>query len=231
MFANQNQNQNLNMQPQQLNTQQQIQQLQNVVQQLSNDLTQATRELERLRQTTNNPLEYVSNGLERMGKFDVKPGDENIRDKKRAFLDYRNTIRRIHGLTTSNYVVCRICKEVNAHYTNYCPKQLCDICLEYGHNRRNCKLKFTCQVCDSTNHPTSSCKEEQANAIRAKQNRICMLCGAKGHIAKDCGTKGSGITKRYFTPRRNIFRGRRGNFRSRGKRGGFRGFSRGRNRK
>lgn len=206
-----------------------LQQIQNVIDRLNQDLLAAKREIEVLKQRRNeNIQQQVANGLEYIGKFEVKAQDINKDDRKRQFLSYRNTIRRIHGLNTSNYVVCKICKEINSHYTNYCPKQLCSICLENGHNTRNCKLRFTCQICDSANHPTSSCTDINANEIRAKQFRTCLLCGAKGHIAKDCGTKGSGITRGYSYRRnynfrgRTIFRGYRGNMR--GRRGFGRGF-------
>jgi len=198
------------------------------VQQITQALENLNKQVQDLTQQINSN-QVIENGLEQISKFQVKPGEDNIPNKQKQFLNYRNTIRRLHGLNTSNYVVCKICKQVNVHYTNYCPKLLCGICLENGHSTRNCKLRFTCQICNSSSHPTMSCKENNANEIRAMANRVCFLCKAKGHIAKDCGQKGSGLIRNrsqvnYGYGNRGAYRGNRFRRGLRGTRGGSRGF-------
>lgn len=78
------------------------------------------------------------------------------------------------------------------HYTQNCPRLLCKYCLENGHTAKNCIHKYMCQICGQPGHPTSACKSENATEIRVTKNKVCILCNCKGHIAKDCGKKGSG---------------------------------------
>lgn len=192
--------------------------IQNLTQNL-NDLTNKVNQINLNFQQ--NVQAQIQNGLDTIAQQDIigNERDDEARNKRKDFLRFRNIQRRISGLGTLNYVVCKICKQVNAHYTNYCPKQLCKICLGYGHSTKSCTERFKCQACGQTDHPTISCRTNEAIALRADRNRTCWRCGTKGHIAMNCEHANAG-----FRPRTTSrFRGyNRSQSRSRNRgRGGF----------
>lgn len=219
---------NNNAQQQIINNAQNITQLQNEVRNLSQMINRIDAKLNQINnQVQQNVRAQISNGLEQIALQDIK-GNESQQDAenlRKDFVRFRNIQRRINGLSTLNYVVCKICRQVNAHYTNYCPKQLCKVCLTYGHATKSCSEKFKCQACGETGHPTICCKTDKATALRAERNRVCWRCGTKGHIALNCEKANAG-----FRPRST---GRYGRFKStmRGKIRGRGNFTRGRGRK
>lgn len=170
----------------------------------------------------------IQNGLETIAKQDILQNDtQEVKDaKSKSFINFRNAHRRMMGLNTVNYIYCKICRQVNAHYTNYCPFQRCTICLNLGHNWKRCTSRFRCQICGSNDHPTECCREDNAEEMRADKFRTCMLCGTKGHIAMNCDKTNAGYRPRTpyrrsrFNMKRNGFRGR-GRFRGRRGRGRY----------
>jgi hypothetical protein len=223
MFPNVNQNQNQNY-IQQINTNtNDLRTLKNQLDQANQTIANLQNQLNLLNNQRNQSLEnQIANGLERISKKDIKENDNanDIKDKQRDFINFRNVQRKIMGLNTLSYVTCRICKMVNAHYTNNCPKQICSYCLRQGHNWRSCVKRFRCQICGKTDHSSRTCMAEGAEDMRADSNRICMLCGTKGHIAKNCDKTNGGYRPRTAFKRRRFsvkrgFSGR-GRFRVRG---------------
>jgi hypothetical protein len=217
-----------NPQQQILNNMQNVAQLQNDVHNLTQMINGINIKLNQINnQVQQNVRAQISNGLDDIAKQDIK-GNENQEEadnKRRDFVRFRNIQRRINGLSTLNYVVCKICRQVNAHYTNYCPKQLCKICLTYGHATKSCSEKFKCQACGETGHPTSSCKTNEAIALRAERNRVYWRCGIKGHIAMNCDKANAGFrprsTGKYGKFNRSVSRGKnkgRGRFQRSGRR-------------
>ena len=166
-----------------------IAQLQNNVENLTNQLQETNKQLQMLQNQQNSNVQgQDTKGQEKVENSQVNEGDNNMEEKKKKFLNYINTIRRNHGLNTYNYVFCKICKEINSHYTKFCPNQICKICLKNGHSARNCKLRFTCQICREFGHTAKYCNSSKAIEIRASKYRTCLICGVRGHIAKNCGT-------------------------------------------
>jgi len=190
--------------------------VQNLTQNI-NDLTNRVNQINlNIQQNVQN---QIANGLDEIAQKDINGNEteEVANNKRRDFLRFRNIQRRINGLGTLSYVVCKICKLVNAHHTNYCPKQLCKICLTYGHATKTCTEKFKCQACGQTDHPTISCKSNEAVALRADKNRICWRCGTKGHIALNCEHGNAGFRPRSMRRIGGYFRNQsRGRFRGRG---------------
>jgi hypothetical protein len=157
----------------------------NVIQVIQNKFNQIDAQIDAMPRT-------IVNTMRIMGDFEVSAEDNNIPDKKQLFLSYKNTLRAMNGLNSLPYIFCKVCKQVNMHFTQNCPRIICNYCLESGHMAKVCSKRMLCQICGELGHPTAGCTKENATTMRIMMNKTCMLCNCKGHIARDCGVKGSG---------------------------------------
>jgi len=66
----------------------------------------------------------------------------------------------MNGLKPVPYIVCKICKNVNSHFTDNCSRLICHYCLQSGHAERKCPSKMIYQICGQNSHPTTTCKEK-----------------------------------------------------------------------
>ncbi|KAF3398724.1 hypothetical protein DPV78_006247 [Talaromyces pinophilus] len=76
---------------------------------------------------------------------------------------------------------CKICHEVDTHYTRDCPKNFCFRCKQRGHWSNHCP-NVKCYVCGEMGHKAKACQKQ------------CDVCFKTGHKTEDCRHKDSGTT-------------------------------------
>lgn len=76
---------------------------------------------------------------------------------------------------------CKICHEVDTHYTRDCPENFCFRCKQRGHWSKHCP-HVKCYLCGEMGHKAKTCQKQ------------CDVCFKTGHKTKNCPHKDSGVT-------------------------------------